>query len=303
MSAPPAPRVAWLPSFAAGAIGVQVGAAMVATRFVIAETEPASLALLRYAIGLVCLVPPLVLAKPVPIARRDLLPISLLGVAQFGLLIALLNWGLRFVPAGRGALIFATFPLLTMLLATAAGHERLDWAKGLGVAASVGGVGVVLGERVLAPGSLAEEWLGALAILASALLGAACSVFYRPYLRRYPTLNVSALAMLAAVVFLAGLAAAEGFFSGWPRFSAGGWAAVVFIGVSSGVGYYVWLWALRHAPATRVAVFLSLSPVTAVVLGALLLGELVSPFAVLGLAAVVVGLWLAHRPSELPPPG
>src|SRR5262249_5201380 len=47
-----------LPVLAAVATGVQVGSAMVATRFVVDQTGPASLALLRYAIGAGCLLPP-----------------------------------------------------------------------------------------------------------------------------------------------------------------------------------------------------------------------------------------------------
>src|SRR5205085_11050351 len=134
------------------------------------------------------------------------------------------------------------------------------------------------------------------AVLASALSGAVCSVLYRPYLRKYPALPVSAFAMLASVAFLAVLAAGEGFFGTRPRFTPGGWLAVLFIGVGSGVGYYLWLWALGHASATEVTVFLALSPVTAAVLGAWLLGERVSAASVVGLIAVVAGLWLACRP-------
>src|SRR5678815_2862315 len=80
-----------------------------------------------------------------------------------------------------------------------------------------------------------------------------------------------------------------------PRFSAGGWLAVVFIGAGSGIGYYLWLWALHHASATEVTVFLALSPITAAWLGALMLGERTSPASVLGLALVALGLWVAHR--------
>ena len=137
------------------------------------------------------------------------------------------------------------------------------------------------------------QMVGEIAVFLSALSGAVCSVLYRPYLRRYPTLAVSAFAMLASVGFLAVLAAAEGFFAGPPHFTRGAWLAVAFIGVNSGVGYYLWLWALNHAPATQVTVFLSLSPVTAAALGALLLGEPVTLAAMVALVCVALGLRLA----------
>jgi len=273
---------------------------MVATRFVVDQTGPASLALLRYAIGFCCLLPVVLLSGRVRFARRDLLPIALLGITQFGILIALLNYGLRFISAGRAALIFATLPLLAMTLSVALGRERLTLAKTAGVLLTIGGVGLAVGPdgwgvwgAMSGPSRLQMAWIGEFAVFLSALSGAVCSVLYRPYLRRYPTLAVSAFAMLASVAFLAVLAAAEGFFAGPPHFTRGAWLAVAFIGVNSGVGYYLWLWALNHAPATQVTVFLSLSPVTAAALGAVFLGEPVSVGAVVALVCVALGLRLA----------
>ena len=270
---------------------------MVATRVVVHQAGPASLALLRYAIGVCCLLPVVLLSARVRFARRDLLPIALLGITQFGILIALLNVGLAHIPSARAALIFATLPLLTLLLSAALGRERLTATKSAGVLLTIVGVGLALGEKALQRGDAAHVWIGELAVFASAVSGAVCSVLYRPYLRKYPTLPVSAFAMLASVAFLAILATGEGFFGALPRFTPRGWLAVLFIGVNSGIGYYLWLWALNHAPATQVTVFLSLSPVTAAVLGSLLLSEPVSPGALIGLVGVAAGLVLAHRPE------
>ena len=186
-----------------------------------------------------------------------------------------------------------------MVLAAALGHERLTLPKILGVLLTIAGVGVALGEKALQGGG-AQEWVGELAVFASALSGAVCSVLYRPYLRKYPALPVSAFAMLASVGFLAILAAGEGFFASPPRFTPGGWLAIVFIGLSSSVGYYLWLWALGHAPATQVTVFLALSPITAAGLGALFLGEAISGVSAVGLACVALGLWLAHWRAPAP---
>lgn len=287
-------RRVW-PAAAAAAAGIQVGSAMVATRMVVDQAGPASLALLRYALGVACLVPAILLSgSRARFAARDLLPLALLGITQFGILIALLNYGLRSVPSARAALIFATFPLLTSLIAAALGRERLTFPKLGGVLLTMLGVGLALGDKSLQRGAAGEAWVGELAVFASAVSGALCSVLYRPYLQKYPTLPVSAFAMLASVVFLVPLAAGEGFFAGRPGLTPVGWMAVVFIGIGSGVGYYLWLWALNHATPTRVTAFLALSPVTAAALGAWLLGEPVSPLAALGLASVAAGLALAH---------
>ena len=275
---------------AGAASGILVGSAMVATRFVIDQTHPASLALWRYAIGFCCLLPPVLLSPRIRFVRRDLLPIGLLGITQFGILIALLNYALQFIPSARAALIFATMPLLTMILASVLGQERITTAKTLGVLLTILGIGFALGEKAVQWGGGAQKWVGELAVLASALSGAVCSVLYRPYLRRYPTLPVSAFAMLASVGFLALLASGEGFFNSLPHFTTGGWFVVLFIGVNSGIGYYLWLWALNHTTPTKVTVFLSLSPITAAGLGVWFLAERVSAMFLLGLALVTLGL-------------
>ncbi len=277
---------------AAMVTGIQVGAAMVATRFVADDIGPASLALLRYAIAAACLLPFLVTARPARFTPGDLAAIAVLGIVQFGILIALLNIALIHMTSGRTALVFATFPLLTMLLAAMLGRESLTAVKTSGVLISIVGVAVALGETIFAETG-ADEWLGALCAFAAALCGAVCSVLYQPYLERYPTLNVSIVAMLASVVFLAGLSFAEGLFSAPPALPSSALAAVIFIGLSSGGGYLLWLWALKHTTPTRVTVFLSLSPVTAALLGWLLLGEEMTVGVLVGLIAVMFGLWLA----------
>jgi len=71
--------------------------------------------------------------------------------------------------------------------------------------------------------------------------------------------------------------------------------AVFFIGVSSGTGYYLWLWAFNHTTPTKVTVFLSLSPITATVLGALFLKEPISFTTLSGIMFVALGLWLSSK--------
>lgn len=272
---------------------------MVATRSVVGESGPATLAMFRYAIGALCLLPVLAWQKqPLRFAARDILPIAALGIIQFGLLIALLNYGLSYIPAARAALLFASFPLLTLIVAVLLGRERLTLAKAGGVLLTLLGVALALGEKVF-DASTAEHWIGEAAVLLAAFCGAVCSVLYRPYLQKYPTLSVGTFAMLASVGALALMAAQEGAFTGWSGYSPAGWAAVLFIGLSSGVGYFGWLWALRHAAPTRVTIFLGLSPIAAGLFGALFLAEPVTLPLLAGLAVLLAGLWLATRPERI----
>lgn len=278
---------------AAAATGIQVGAAIVATRLVVHEIGPATIALLRYGIGVLCLLPFAWPYRHLRPAGRDLAAMLGLGAVQFGALIALLNVGLRFVDPTRTAMIFATFPLLTMLLAVALRRERAGWAKAGGVLVTIAGVAISLGHVPAAGDGL---WIGTVVIVTAASCGAVAAVLSRPYLVRYPTTLVGVLAMFGAIGSLAPIAAAETLSGAWPGVGPSGWLAVGFIGVSSGVGYWLWLWALKHTTPTRVTVFLALSPLTAALLGVTLFAEPLRPATMLGIAAVAIGLWLAVGP-------
>ncbi len=283
---------------AAAAAGVLVGTGIVATRFVIDQTEPLPLALLRYLIGLACLLPPALLAPKIRFERGDLLPIGLLGVLQFAGIVGLLNYALAYITAALGALIFATVPLLTLLLAALLRVEPMTRVKALGVALVVLGVGAALFDKLQLTPASGATLLGVLLAFASAMTGALCNVLYRPYLRRYPTMPVSVYAMACAVMVLAAATLATGELEPLISFTPAGWAAVLFIGISSGVGYYCWLWALKHSTPTKAAVFLNLSPLVAAVLGLLLLAEPVSWLFGLGLLLVLSGLWLTTRATS-----
>lgn len=286
------------PLWAAAGTGIQVGAAMVATRYVVDAAGPGSLGFLRYLIGFVCLVPALWLRPWRTIAPRDLVPIGLLGIGQFATLMVLLNYSLQHIPAARASLLFSTFPLMTMILSALLGRERFTPAKVGGSLLTFAGVAIALGGAAMAAqpqhGSV---WLGTLAALGSALCGAVCSIFYGPYVARYSALHVTAFAMFVAVLALAGVAASEGFFLAWPHFTGGEIAAIVFIGISSGIGFFLWVYALGNAPPTLVTIFLGLGPVTAALGGTLLLGEPLPVAALLGLACVLAGLWWALKPG------
>jgi drug/metabolite transporter (DMT)-like permease len=264
---------------------------------VIAEAGPASLALFRYLIALVIILP--VAWRRLPAMRRaDILPIGLLGVGQFGLLILFLNISLQSLDPGRVTLIFATFPILTMIFAIAIGRERFTWRGTVGIVLTVLGVALSVGALLDFQHGGAGQWLGIGAAFLSAVIGAACSIGYGPYLKRNPTVSVSFVAMTAAVVFLLVPSSLEGLFSGWSGFSVAGWGAIAFIGASSGVGYFLWLHALSALPASNVAAFLGLSPMLAVALSALFLGAPYTGADAAGLVLVLSGLAIALWRSE-----
>ena len=281
--------------------GVQVGLSIVASRVAVDDLGPTVLALFRYSIGAAMILPLAVHLGWRRIPLRDLWVIAALGIGQFGILVALLNLAVMHISAGLGSLIFATMPVQTVLISALLGRQALTLRRLAGAALTTLGVAAALSDRLIGEAGGAGLWIGIAAALASAFTGAVCSVLYRPYLTRYPTVQVSGLAMGASVLFLALLSPFDGPPIGWDALDAAPWGIVAFIGILSGVGYITWLYSLREMVATEVTLFLALAPITASALGALLLGETLGLGLFAGLALVILGMRLALSQASSSP--
>ena len=285
--------ILWRVFLAAASTGVQVGAVLAGSRLVVGELGAAGLGAVRYSIGAAALLPIALLAGPWPrFARRDWLPILVLGAMQFAIVVVLLNYAVAQAPAGRVALLFATFPVVTLGFSVLKGMDRLSWRKGVGVVLTMLGVALALGDAWRQSGN----WLGDLAALAAAFSGAICTVLYRPYLQRYGALPLGVVAMAASVVaLLPVLVFDHGLLDRMAALPPLHWVLVAAIGVSSGAAYGLWLWALRHISPTELAVFVGLGPVTATALGVWLFQDPLTPGFLAGMVALGAGLWLATR--------
>ena len=274
------------------------------TRFVVPQTDPLTLAFLRCGIGALCLAPVLARGPWRRGARRaDLAGVVGLGVVLYALMPASLAAGLQFTYASRGALVLASQPLLTLLLARGRGVERLTPAKLLGIALTVGGLALGLGGPAPAGAGAERVWVGDALLFFAALCVAVYSVHSPPYLSRYPPLVFTALTMTTGALALAPGATAASLAHGFPRFTPLGWAAVLYIATfGAAIGYSLWVWALERTTPTRVVIFIPLNPLTATALGGALLGEPITPRFLAGLVVVLAGIAVTHRAERTRPP-
>ncbi|QYK43181.1 MAG: DMT family transporter [Paracoccaceae bacterium] len=277
---------------AAAFTGLQVGGGILATRALGDAVGPATLACLRYGVAVLVLALPFALMARAPIPRRDLAGIALLGAAQFALLVWLLNLGLQSLPAAPAALVFATMPAMTLAFAAALAVEPMTPRKLCAMVLVLAGVAAALGPMAVAWGDMP----GLLAVAGAAATGALTAIASRPYLARYPTLQVGALAMAAAVAVLALPALAEAPASALMRLQGHEMLLVLAIGLSSGAGYLLWLTALRNLEPAAATLYLGLSPVVAAIAAPWLLGEAAGWGVWAGLALVLAGLRVAGRP-------
>lgn len=290
-------------SIAATVATVCFGTSVVATRFVVSETQPVTLAFLRYVIGSLCLLPVLANSRKNWPKGKDLLAIAALGVMFFGIFPWTFSASLTYSTSSRVAIELATMPLLTMLISRLRGIERITMPILAGQLLAFAGLMIALQPAAQVNGH-SEVWKGDVLAFTTALCGATYNVFARPYLRKYAPLNVTALAMVTGVFFLAPIAATNGAFDNRPQFSRTGWLALLFLGSLGGAfGFTLWSWALQRSTPSRIAVFIAINPMTAITLGVVLLGEPVTLQFLIGFAAVTAGIMLANSrpaPTERP---
>lgn len=285
---------------AAAATGIQVGAALVASEAVVAEVGSGRLGFLRYAIGLAVLLPVALLTRSPKIQPRDVLPVALIGIGQFGILIALLNLAVLLTSSARVALVFATLPLMTIAVGGLMARRFPSPRNVAAILVTLLGIAVLLGGDALA-GSLGRgDIAGIAAALVATLTGAVCSSFYRPYLARYGIVKVSVIAMAASLLPLGLMGLFEHQATAPSDWSGATVAIILFIGLASGLGYLCWLYALSAADAGIVTAFLALSPITASVLSTILFSAPLTPALGAALLLVIAGLVVMARAPRTP---
>jgi drug/metabolite transporter (DMT)-like permease len=287
---------------AAFVAAVLFGSSVVAVRVAVQDVPPLSLAVLRFGQGGLLLVFVLLLIGARDLLRvrwRDLPLLLLLGAVLFTVFPVSFNASLRLIEASRGALILATIPLWSALLARVARSERLAPRQLIGVLLSLAGVGLALAERGVGSrgglGSLAGDGL----MLVTALCGAAYAVLAQRAFARYGALTVTTYAMVLGTLLLLPAALVEGLVGVLPQLDRQTVALLVFLGVFGGaLGFFLWTFALTRLTPTQVAVYINLNPLVAIVLAAALLAERLTIVFAAGFGAVLVGVLLVNWPKR-----
>ena len=268
------------------------GMAGAVTRFMVDAIDPVTLAAFRFGIGVLLLVPLAVVLRSALPRGRDWIGVALLGVGFFAVFFVLYNIALAYTTAARGALALSTLPLWTMVVAALAGVEPLTRRKTLGVLIAVGGVGIALAAGLAAAPQGA--WRGDLIMLGSTLCMAFYNVWSRPFIARSSPLGFVTASMGAGALCLVAVAAMSGGFVVVRGFDLARWVAVIYLGAFGGAAaFFLWVLALRLTTPTRVANTMTVNPIAASLLAALIVAEPIGWNLIVGLVAVACGIWLA----------
>jgi drug/metabolite transporter (DMT)-like permease len=222
----------------------------------------------------------------------------LTGCVGLVLPFVLITWGETSIPSNMAAILNATTPLFTVLLAYIwTGEERLSGLRLLGVVLGFVGVLVVVGIADISLASTSTR--GQLAVLVASLCYGISNTYSRRAFRGLPPLIPATGQLLAGALVITPLALATQGIPAAPAPLAIG--AVLTLAVfGTAMSNILLYWLLEHVGATRTSMVTYLLPPFALLYGALFLRESITMNTILGLALVVAGILLANGALRWP---
>ena len=287
----------------ATAIGINIlwGANPVAVKIGLVAFPPFWSAFLRFAIGALCIIIWARLNKiriwPTAPEWPGLLLLALLFITQIGLM----NSGINMTSGASASVMTATHPLFAGLFAhfLIAG-DRMTLGKTAGLLVAFLGVGLILTGGVV-PEQFSRASFGDLVILASTFLLGGRMIWTARLVSNMDPARVMLWQMLLSLgVFAAGAVLWEEV-----NWDAIGWQPIMALAyqgiVIAGLVFVVNAWLIKHYSPTVIVGFGFVSPLSGVLLSALLLGDSLAWDLAAGTALVVIGLVILARQAQLRP--
>lgn len=228
---------------------------------------------------------------PIPQTRSAWMALLWMGLINNVVPFLLIVWGQKEIESGLAAILNAAAPIFTVIVAGIwLKDEPLTRSKLLGAALGLIGVVVLIGPSALA--GISANLVAQLAVLGAALSYAFAGV----YARRFPRMGIDPIVAAAGQLLMSSLvliALALTFESPGQLLesSARTWMAVALMAVfSTALAYILYFRLLATAGATNAILVTLLIPVTAILLGTIILGERLEWGHFLGMIVIGLGL-------------
>ncbi len=223
-------------------------------------------------------------------AKKLYVVLALLSyVVPFGMV----YWGQQFIPSGLSSILFAAYPfwvaIFSQLLLV---NERLNAFKLMGIIFGFVGLLIIFAGDIHL--SDVEGFLGMTAVLASTVLQGLALVLIKKYGQPVNPFAMNLVGMSWGAVGLVGLSLVTETYTGlvWDREAIG---SVLYLAVVGSVlGFVTYHWLLKRTEAVYLSLVSFINPIVAVVLGALVLEETLTPSVYTGAFFVLTGILLAN---------
>jgi len=215
--------------------------------------------------------------------------LGIIGIHNTALPFLLFTWATLFLSAGMSAILNATAPIFAAVIAWAWLGERLTISRGMGLL--IGTVGVWLLVRDKVSVSMGATTLAVIAALGGSFLYGIGGNFTRRYASHVKPFAVAAGSQLGAALVLLPVAIWT-----WPDspISIKAWTAAITMGLfSTALAYILYFRLIANTGPTNAITVTYLIPLFAMLLGALVIDEPITPSMVIGCAVILLGTALA----------
>jgi drug/metabolite transporter (DMT)-like permease len=225
---------------------------------------------------------------------KQWLPILFLAFLNFILANGLSTWGVKYISAGLGSIIGASFPLWLVILALVRYREkatRLTWA---GLLLGFGGICIVFYDHV---GELlhSEFRFGVFLSLIASLAWTAGTLYTKEHALHFNPYFGIGLQMLIAGIALTGMTEATGLNIPLGDISLYSWFNIAYlVFFSSVLAFLAYLYALQNLPTSLVSVYAYINPIVAVLIGGLFFQEKLTPTIIAGALVTITGVYLVN---------
>lgn len=289
-----------LGSFFASLSALLGGSTFVFTRYVVDSIDPFTLSFLRYGLtGLILFLLSISVYMNKKFAKADLIPMCFLGLAMITLFPNFMALGLEHTTAARAGLLYATMPLCTIIIAYFFNIEKITLNKSLAVLLAILGVSFCMSERV--DNNFQDTLKGDFLMMIGVLSASCFTVFSGKYLKKYGNIPVMIFVILIGTILnlIISMIFGNSIISLLEinKFEA---AALLMLIIPGGVVMmYCWGKALQLISPTQAAISLGFNPLSAILLGSIILNEEITFKLGVGFISILMAIILANWKSKI----
>ncbi len=238
--------------------------------------------------ALVLLLYLLIIRKWQSLGVKMWLILLVMGALNNAIPFTLITWGQVYIESGLAAILNATTPLFTVLLAhVMTQDEKMSVNKLIGVITGFIGVVCLIGPVALS--GQRDVALGQAAVLVAAISYAFAGIWGKR-LRRLPAAQSAAGMLLGSTVLMLVFCVAKGEVFTFQA-SIPGWASIISLAVlSSALAYLIYFYILAEAGTTNLLLVTFLIPLSALILGVVFLNETFTINAIIGMILIIFSL-------------
>ena len=276
------------------------GGTAIANRYAVGFADPITVATLRSVLaGILALVVALVLRLKRPASRDDWRLLLVSGIFSFGLWPIFLSLGLERTTASHAALIMATLPILTVLIASAVNRSMPPRAWWMGGILALSGAFLLVADRNGTDAGAESAAIGDLIILLGCVLCASGYVAGGKLSTRIGAIATTFWGLSIALMMTMPVFALYQHNTDWGSVSTAAWWAIAWLTLcSSLLGYAFWFFALGRGGIEKIGSLQLLMPVITLIGAVLILDEIFTLRLAVLSGLVLAGTVISHRNSN-----